>query len=217
MKIAPWFARAAIACALFLAPTGLFAHPHMFIDCTADFVWDKAQLSGCYLEWTLDQFFSADIIQAYDENRDGKFNAAETKLVHDNAFINLKNYYYFTFIRQGSKRTNPPEVSKFSVRQKDGKLIYRFFVDLSQTAPGELDFACYDYTFFCDISYPGSAPIKLTYDGAFVSPSYAIVENKDYPVYYNPLGAIDDTTIYYKWKQGLQTYYPREIRITYAK
>lgn len=202
------------AATLLLATAGLSAHPHMFLTSRAEFVWDRANLSGCWIEWTFDRFFSADIL-SYDVNHDGKFSAAETKKVHDGAFANLKNYYYFLFIRQDKNRTNPKGVRDFSVAQKDGTVTYRFFVDLSAAASGDISLAVYDYTFFCDIRSPDGEPVKLTYDGEFVKPSYAIVENRDYPVYYNPLGSVDDTTVYYAWKKGLQTYYPKEIRITY--
>lgn len=198
-------------------PISLSAHPHMYLSSQEEFVWEGANLSGCWVEWTFDRFFSADIIQAYDADGNGSFSAAETKKVHDGAFINLKNYYYFTFIRQGGKRTNPAGVSRFAVTQKNGVMNYRFFIDLSKTAPGEIAVAVYDYTFFCDIAYPDEAPVKLTYDATFVKPKFEIVENRDFPVYYNPLGTIDDTTIYYEWKKGLQTFYPREIRISYDK
>ena len=87
---------------------------------------------------------------------------------------------------------------------------------LYEVITGELALAVYDYTFFCDIAYPEKNPVRLTFDPAKVSASFLIAENKDYPVYYNPLGAVDDTTVYYTWKKGLQTFYPREIRITYA-
>lgn len=207
--------RALFMAVLLAIPLTLFAHPHMYLTSSAEFTWDGAKLSGCWVEWTFDRFFSADIIQAYDADANGSFSPAETKNVHDGAFINLKNYYYFTFIRQGKTRTNPPAVSKFSVSQHEGIMKYRFFVDLSKAAPGELAFAIYDYTFFCDISYPETAPVALTYDPALVSPRFSIIENRDYPVYYNPLGAADDTTVYYEWKKGLQTFYPREITITY--
>ncbi len=203
--------------ALLLLPTILSAHPHMFLTSTEEFVWDKESLSGCWIEWTFDQFFSADIIRAYDTDDNKQFSDAETKKVYNGAFINLKNYYYFTFIRQGKNRTNPPSVSKFTAGIRNEKMWYRFFIDLSKSKPGEICLSVYDYTFFCDIRYPDANPVKLTYDPAFVHPTYQIIENKDYPVYYNPLGAIDDNTIYYTWKKGLQTYYPREIRITYAK
>lgn len=188
----------------------------MFLISTEEFVWNRERLSGCWIEWTFDQFFSADIIQAYDHDGNGTFDAKETKEVYNGAFINLKNYYYFTFIRQGATRTNPPSVDKFTAGIRDRKMWYRFFIDLSKTAPGEICLSVYDYTFFCDIRYPDASPVKLSYDPEFVHPSFQIVENKDNPVYYNPLGAIDDNTIYYTWKKGLQTYYPREIRITYA-
>ncbi len=210
------FRRTALALALLTLPFALFAHPHMYLSSAEEFVWKGAKLDGCWIEWTFDRFFSADIIQGYDLNGDKAFDAAETKAVYEGAFINLKNYYYFTFIRQGKTRTNPPSVSRFTVRQKDGILAYRFWVDLSKSAPGELALAVYDYTFFCDIAYPEKGAVALTYDPALVRPSYEIVENKDYPVYYNPLGAIDDTTIYYEWKKGLQTFYPREIRVRYG-
>lgn len=203
--------------ALSLIPAILSAHPHMFLNSTEEFVWDKERLSGCWIEWTFDQFFSADIIRAYDTDGNKQFSDAETKQVYNGAFINLKNYYYFTFIRQGKNRTNPPSVSKFTAGIQDEKMWYRFFIDLSKATPGEICLSVYDYTFFCDIRYPDANPVKLTYDPAFVQPTYQIAENKDYPVYYNPLGAIDDNTIYYTWKKGLQTYYPREIRITYAR
>ncbi len=203
-----------LAAILLFVPALAFAHPHMFLTNKAEFVWDGARLSGCFLEWTFDQFFSADLMN-YDANGDGVFNAAETKAVHDGAFANLRNYYYFTFIRQGSRRTNPASVSKFSVLRRGDRVAYRFFIDLSKSEPGEIALAVYDYTFFCDIRSADAEPVKLTYDGALVKPSFAIVENRDYPVYYNPLGAVDDTTVYYTWKKGLQTYYPREIRIVY--
>ncbi len=205
------------ALALLSLGAALYAHPHMYLSSSQEFVWKGAALDGCWIEWTFDRFFSADIIQGFDADGNGTFNAAETKAVYDGAFINLKNYYFFTFIRQGKNRSNPDGISRFAARQKDGILTYRFYVDLSETAPGEIALAVYDYTFFCDIAYPEAGAVKLSYDPAQVSPRFEITENRDYPVYYNPLGAIDDTTVYYQWKKGLQTFYPREIRISYER
>lgn len=189
----------------------LYAHPHMFFSASAEFVWEKTTLTGCWLEWEFDQFFSADIIRGYDLDGNGHFDVQETKDVYNNAFINLKNYYYFTFIREGMHRSNPDSVTHFSVSQKNGKVMYRFFIDLSAFQKGYIAVAIYDYTFFCDISYPDKKAVTCTYEKNLVKPVYKIVENKDYPVYYNPLGSLDDSTIYYEWKKGLQTYYPKEI------
>jgi len=200
---------------MLISAAAVFAHPHVSIVNKAEFVWKDASLSGVYLEWTFDHFFSSDIISWLDEDKNGQFDARESGLVYNNAFINLENYYYYTFIRQGNKRTNPPKVTQFIARIEKGQMVYRFFIDLSSYPKQDLYLAVYDYTFFSDISYPDTEAVTLNYDKTAVKPKFTIVENKDYPVYYNPLGAADDTRVYYKWEKGLQTYYPKEIKISY--
>jgi ABC-type uncharacterized transport system substrate-binding protein len=202
---------AALACAGGMA----FAHPHMSLSTSCEFVWKDAALSGAYVDWAFDPYFSADIIRGYDANKDGSFSEKESAQVYAKAFQNLKNYYFFTFIRQGDKRSNPKAVSEFKAYQESGTLHYRFFVDLS-AYKGELWLAIYDYTYFCAIDYAKESPVTFLCDESLVKPSFEIVENKKYPVYYNPAGAADDTTVYYKWKKGLMTFYPREIRLSYA-
>jgi len=198
---------------LFFLPVLLSAHPHMQFNSTAEFVWEGKKLAGVFLEWQFDSFFSADIIRAYDVNADGSFDEAETRAVFEGAFSNLRHYYFFTFIRQGDRRETPASVEKFSAFQRNGTLVYRFYVDLRSWNAGTLHLAVYDYTFFCDIRYPDGNPVTLRYDREQVLPRWEIRENRNNPVYYNPLGDIEDTTVYYEWKPGLETYYPREITI----
>jgi ABC-type uncharacterized transport system substrate-binding protein len=186
----------------------------MSLTSSCEFVWKGPVLSGVYIDWAFDAFFSADIIRGYDANQDGKFSAAENKAVYDNAFQNLRKYSFFTFIRQGDTRSNPKAVSDFSAYQSGSTLHYRFFIDLSGYK-GELWIAVYDYTYFCAIEYDKANPVTLRFEPDAVRPSFSIAENRQYPVYYNPLGAVDDTTIYYTWKKGLITFYPREIHVAY--
>ena len=202
------------ACAL-LYGTLLYAHPHVAISCSVEFVWNERNLQGAYIEWTFDKFFSSDIINWLDTDRNGIFDEAETEQVYNNAFINLRHYYYYTFIRQGDKRTNPEKVSQFKASQKKGIMTYRFYVDLSAYTGTELYVAVYDYTYFCDIRYADKRGVLLTYDRSQVNPSFEIIENRDYPVFYDPISPAADTSIYYEWKPGLQIYYPREIRVTW--
>lgn len=199
---------------LLAAPVQVIAHPHLFISAQIEFVVNGDTVQGAYETWTFDRFFSADIIQGYDINRDGLFSQTETADVYDNAFINTQYYSYFTFIRQGEKRTSPKGVSAFSVWQKDGLVSYRFYVDLT-AYHGNFSFAVYDYTFFCDFRYAETTPIRFTGYSGKALPAYTITENKKYPVYYDPFDTADTATTYNTWKPGLQTYYPREINITY--
>ena len=206
---------ASVLCILFSAlPIPLIAHPHLFISTQTEFVLNGEKIQGAYETWTFDRFFSADIIQGYDLNRDGLFDKSETDDVYNNAFINTEKYSYFTFIRQGEKRNSPKSVSSFSVRQKDGIVSYRFYIDLTEYN-GDFYFAVYDYTFFCDFRYSEKNPVLFTGRSGKIAPSYTIAENKKYPVHYDPFDTADMTTMYDTWKPGLQTYYPREIHITY--
>lgn len=205
-------------CSVFIILIGaalLYAHPHVAITSSVNFVWEGKKLQGAYIEWTFDKFFSAEIINWLDADKDGKFSTAENEQVYNNAFINLRNYYYYTFIRQGKNRTSPSEVSRFKVSQHKGIMTYRFYVDLSAYTGNELYFAVYDYTYFCDIRYAENRGVLLTYDRTLVNPSFDIKENRDYPVFYDPFSPAADTSIYNEWKPGLQTYYPQEIRITW--
>ena len=199
---------------LFILPFRAAAHPHLFISTQTEFVFNAGKIRGAYETWTFDRFFSADIIQGYDLNGDGRFDKTETQDVYDNAFINTQHYAYFTFIRQGEKRSSPDMTSRFSVWQKDGIVSYRFYVDLTEYT-GDFYFAVYDYTFFCDFRYDEKKPVLFTGVTGSTVPSYTIVENKKYPVYYDPFDTADVTTMYDTWKPGLQTYYPKEIHIIY--
>jgi len=203
--------------AFFLLGAALSAHPHMSLTSRFEFRWEGEKLSGVYLEWSFDKFFSADIIRAYDANRDGKFDAREQKNVYQKAFIYCAEYKFFTFIRQGDKRANPTEVKDFSAAIRDDIIVYRFFVDLSAYAGPDIHLAAYDYTFFCAIPYADKDPVALKYDPELLDVSFEIGENKKYPIYYNPQGAADDTTIYYAWKKGLLTFYPKEVHIRFEK
>ena len=204
----------ALLIALLAIPMQAPAHPHLFISTQTEFILNNGKVQGAYETWTFDRFFSADIIQGYDLNGDGLFSKAETQDVYNNAFINTKNYAYFTFIRQGDKRQSPARVSDFSVWQKNGIASYRFYVDLSKYS-GNFYFAVYDYTFFCDFRYDEKMPVLFTGDSGKTVPKYTIAENKKYPVYYDPFDTADMTATYNAWKPGLQTYYPKEIHITY--
>ena len=68
---------------------------------------------------------------------------------------------------------------------------------------------------FTFLRYIEDGGIRLTYDPAVVNPTFKIIENKDYPVFYDPLSPAADTSVYYQWKPGLQTYYPKEILLSW--
>lgn len=207
--------RIAVACCLLTAlPPVVFAHPHVWITAGASFIWDESKLAGVYVDWEFDPYFSADIIRGYDANGDGRFDAAETRNVFDNAFASLKEYGYFLSIRQGRIRNSPAAIDEFSVRREGAAITYRFFVDLSGYR-GDIAVAIYDPTYFCAIEYGGDHPVRCVYDRTLFDVTIAVAENRDDPVYYDPRSPPGDLTSYRSWREGLSLHYPKELRLRY--
>lgn len=196
--------------------TGAISHPHVRFTSRVTFEFNGTQCEGFRVEWEFDDYFSGSMIHDFDKNRDGQFDEKEMKNLYKNAFINLKNYGYFVFIRKDKVRSNPENVEDFKAWQKDGKLFYSFFVPFTKVKYND-DFyvAIFDRSFYCSVSY-GNPPVTI-HQKSGVSPVYEIIQNKKFPVYYNPLGSVDDLTIYKKWKPGLETAYPDEIHIYFKK
>lgn len=199
---------------LFLLCIGVvLAHPHTFITTFLEPVIEARQLKGFWINWEFDELFSATVLDIADANQDGVISAQELPTVEQEAFANLAHYGYFIFFREGDKRWSPKAVEKFSAKNHNGKMQYRFFVAYNK--PGNsVIISIIDPSFYCATPFSKTQPIRFT-KTAPTSATYMITPNKKYPVYYDPKGAIDDTTIHTQWRKGLLTAYPEEATITW--
>ena len=197
---------------LYLSCLALAAHPHMLLIARLDFDFEAERCRGVWMDWEFDTMFSASIIESYDWDYSGSFDSEENQAIHDYAFSNLENYGYFISIREGDDRRNPSSVQEFTARVNNGKLFYRFFVSLGDWGLGkEFSVSVFDPTYFCAVQY--QEPPILVQQVSGVSPEYRLEENKEYPIYYNPMGSVDDTRTYTQWKPGLETAYPQESHV----
>lgn len=194
------------------APQAGWAHPHMLMKTRLEIDFDGNKCKGVRVQWSFDRFFSSSIIQDYDSDRDGKFSSREIRDIHDYAFINLKNYGFFVYLRKGSERFSPSQVTEFTAWHENGTLFYSFYIPLGEKDySGEFHVSIFDPTYFCEITYEKD-PVRINQKTG-KSPGYVIEKNTKFPVYYNPSGAADDTRTYDKWAPGLETAYPEEVRI----
>ncbi|MBN2050975.1 MAG: DUF1007 family protein [Spirochaetales bacterium] len=201
-----------LACICILLPTFVGAHPHMLLLTRLDFDFSGDRCVGVSVDWGFDMYFSQSVIDDFDINGDGTFDDEETREVYSFAFSNLKQYGYFIYLRKGDRRIQPERVTDFSVRQKNGQVFYTFYVPLEDPAffP-EFSVSVFDPTYFCAVRYqevPASVPPEQTGEIGF-----ELTENRRYPVYYDPLGGVDDSGSYDTWRPGLETAYPEEVRV----
>ncbi len=142
----------------FISISSVTGHPHLFIDASIDFQFDSERLLGVQVYWVFDDFFTASILCDFDKNGDKKFSNAEIEDVRENAFQNLENYDYFTFIESANGSEPAKEALNFKTSlNEDGRLLYAFFVPFSlplQQDEQTLTISMYDVTYFADIYFP---------------------------------------------------------------
>lgn len=200
---------------LTIISTHIYSHPHMQILNRTSFEFNEDKIKGVWLEWEFDAYFSADIIMTYDINEDGIFDDKETIDVYNNAFISLKDFNYFTYIRTGDKRISPEEVKDFSVFTDDEKnLVYKFYVPLDYLDVNEFYLSVYDFSYFCACFYQEVEPVIFMNSDNF-EPSYNIAKNEEYPIYFDPYAGPGETTVYTEWEEGLNEIVVQEIHVKY--
>lgn len=193
----------------------LSAHPHMSIHYSCDFHFHDNELSGAWINFAFDRYFSVDISNSFDEDKNGIFSREETDQIYNYAFINLEKYGFFLSIRDVRGRTSPTEVSQFEAYLDEEDILnYRFYITLEENDERELYLSIYDPTYFCATYMAESDPVSVKAEPPHQT-QYEVVENTDYPVYYDPYAPASDTTTYDKWRPGLNTYFPEEIHLAY--
>jgi ABC-type uncharacterized transport system substrate-binding protein len=74
------------ACALALGASPAAAHPHVWINAVATFLFEDRMLVGVRHHWEFDEMFSSYVIEEQDADRDGKLDRVEIDSIRANAF-----------------------------------------------------------------------------------------------------------------------------------
>lgn len=78
-------------------------HPHVFIVQRLNLVFDENGLAGIKVRWKMDDMFASMIAEDHDQNRNGTLEPGEVRSVRENAFIFIKEFNFFTFIKIDSR------------------------------------------------------------------------------------------------------------------
>lgn len=133
-----------------LNPVKASAHPHVFVDCSLTFEFNDNGLAGVRQKWWFDEMFAAMILGDFDKNNDKKITPDEAAALEQGAFVNLKNFNYFTRILVDGNEHTPVEAVQFKPSVEEGTLVYEFFVPLkiADGAKHVVMVAIYDESFY---------------------------------------------------------------------
>ncbi len=166
----------------------VWAHPHVWIYGAIIIYFDKDGLSGFKQEWVLDEMFSQMIIHDYDSNQNRKFEPEEVKKVYEGAFINLRNFNYFTHVKIDGNPFEVEFVKDFNVKLVKDSIVYHFFVPChvkSVSSFKEVRIAVYDESFYTNITIL-TDQIFLKNDNGHEC-SHKIEKNKEDAYYYGQI------------------------------
>ncbi len=146
------------------APVAAAAHPHIWIDATATFVFAQDRLVAVRQSWIFDEVFSTVMINQFDRNRDRRFDADELAKLRAGAFASLKNYSFLTRLTVDGDAVDIPDVADFMAEVADGRLVYRFTVRLPapvDAAARAVELRVFDESYYIDVALNQAEPVRF--------------------------------------------------------
>ncbi len=142
-----------------LAATEARANPDVWVETTFTVAFDEQRVSGLDFSWAFDDFYSAHTAQIYDLDGDGTLNSVEVKNLRAETFEPLSPADYFVHIWSGEKQYEGLDVSRFTARIEQARLVYEFSVGLTppldpRTEP--VTISLFDRENFVDFSFSDS-------------------------------------------------------------
>ena len=141
------------------------AHPHVFVDARAEIVFDKAgEITAIRHIWQFDEAFTAFAIQGLDANNDGKLSDAELKPLAKVNVDSLKEYGFFTWLRQGRKSYPFVPPTEYWLEFHGGRLTLFYTLPLKKPVAihGKATLEVFDPEYFVAFTFPEHKAVTLT-------------------------------------------------------
>ena len=171
---------------LFPAPSGVFAHPHVFIEQRLKIVFDEKGMAGIHVNWRFDDMFSTMIADDHDTDKDNRLDPAEVARIKEKAFGYIAEYNYFFTVKIDGTPFPVKYVTDFSAELDNGKLVYDFFIPCHVTAIKgikKLLIASYDPNYYSAIYFADKAPYAFVNNGG-VEANADVRIDKDTLIYF---------------------------------
>ncbi len=141
------------------------AHPHAFIALRTSLILnDQGLVTGVREEWQFDDNYTATALEGLDADGDGTYSAAEIAPLTDENIKSLREYDYFTVIRQKGEKQAIADVTT-AIQTHDGSLL-KMVMDVPLVKPidpakGVIQVKVYDPEFFIAYDYQKIGPFAV--------------------------------------------------------
>lgn len=156
-----------VASVTLLATTpSAFAHPHVWIDANAEFVFEDDKITAVHVHWLFDDLFSMAMIDEFDQNHDTRFFGDENNAVHDNAFAALAEFSWLTHLRKNEELIPFAGATDFVADITDDRRVsYDFKLTLEtplDPIQDAISLSVYDAEYYIDVAYKQIDPVVFS-------------------------------------------------------
>jgi ABC-type nickel/cobalt efflux system permease component RcnA/ABC-type uncharacterized transport system substrate-binding protein len=142
---------------------GSIAHPHIFIDATANIVFDDAgAIARIDHSWTFDPYFSIWTVQGLDTDGDGTTSSEELQGLADENMIGLAEYGFYTYAGIGERELTFSAAGDPAMSYVDEQVTLDFGVVPTETTPvSRLELAVNDPEYYVAIEFADVGAVTL--------------------------------------------------------
>ncbi len=150
-----------------LTATPAYAHPHVWVETRANFVFDHGKLIAVDLDWLFDEIFSAQMIEDFDTAHKGYFDAKDAAELEKQVLPGYGDdtFLWFTHVRVDGREVRITKVGNFKPTLENGQVRFRFTLTLPEPldpVKHKVEAGLYDPTFFDDLGLSARDPITLS-------------------------------------------------------
>ena len=143
-----------------------FAHPHVWIDANAEFVFEDDKITAIQVRWLFDDLFSMAVIDEFDQNHDTRFFGDENTAVRDNAFAALAEFSWLTHLRRNEELVSFAGATDFQADITDDRRVsYDFKLTLEtplDPMKDAISLSVYDAEYYIDVAYTQVDPVLFS-------------------------------------------------------
>ncbi|MEX0627878.1 MAG: DUF1007 family protein [Cucumibacter sp.] len=140
------------------------AHPHIWVDATAEIVFNAAgEAVVIRHKWLFDEAYSAWAVQGLDADGDGQLTSAELQPLADDNMVGLAEYGFFTFGSTGTAEIGFYNPINALMRYESGVLELSFELAFTPPAPrGSFELEVGDPEYYAAFSFQSIDAVKLS-------------------------------------------------------
>ncbi|NIY76179.1 DUF1007 family protein [Thalassospira sp. HF15] len=143
-----------------------FAHPHVWIDANAEFVFEDNNITAVHVHWVFDDLFSMTLIDEFDQNYDTRFFGEENTAIRDNAFTALSEFSWLTHLRKNEELVSFAGATDFVADITDDRRVTYDFKLMLETPLDPIrdavSLSVYDAEYYIDVAYTQVDPVLFS-------------------------------------------------------